>query len=115
MVEKYSRGHYEVIRKLLKPSPGIREGKMFGYPAFFKDGRMFACVYGEGIGIKLPLGEVAAQLLLPHVIPFQPYGRSKMREWVQINRLLSEEYAQDMEILRRSMWYVAGAGSGDGK
>lgn len=27
---------------------------MFGYPAYYIHRKLFACVYGEGVGVKLP-------------------------------------------------------------
>ena len=34
--------------------PGAKAGKMFGYEAYYVFGKMFACIYGDGVGIKVP-------------------------------------------------------------
>jgi len=59
---------------------------MFGYPACYASKKLCACLYEGGVGFKLPAA--SAERLLredPHVVPFQPFGRSRMRAWVHIN------------------------------
>jgi hypothetical protein len=34
--------------------PGVVVGTMFGYPAYYVNKKLFACLYEEGIGIKVP-------------------------------------------------------------
>ena len=45
------------------------------------------------------------------MIPFQPMGRRKMREWVQINLERSEDYRQYQSVFDESIAYVL-AGQG---
>jgi len=103
---RFNSGHHEVIRALLAPYPESHEGRMFGYPAFYASGRMFACVYGNGLGLKLPAEEVSALLKRPDFVPFRPHNRPPMREWVQLNRERSEEFAADLPILLKAMRFV---------
>jgi hypothetical protein len=84
---------------------------MFGLPAFYAAGRLFACVHGEGVGLKLPEAMVEELVEMPGVRPFQPYGRPPMREWVQIDREDSQDYADDMDLLLTAMTFAAGAGA----
>ena len=84
-----------VLDELLLDLPSVKPGKMFGYEAYYVFGKMFACIYGDGVGIKVPEEEANRLLDEPFVIPFQPLGRKRMREWVQINREKPEEYRQD--------------------
>lgn len=58
---------------------------MFGCPAFFLSQRMVACIYGDQIGIKLPISRVDALLAAAVVAPFRPYGKA-MREWVALHQ-----------------------------
>ncbi len=58
---------------------------MFGCPAFFSAGRMFACVVDDDVGLKLPASRVEALLDQPGFTHFTPYGKPPMRQWVQLN------------------------------
>lgn len=42
----------------------------------------------------------------PHVIPFRPYGKRIMREWIQINVRGSEEYRQYQAVFEESIEHV---------
>jgi predicted DNA-binding protein (MmcQ/YjbR family) len=98
--------HKAVLDSLLLNHPDVAEGKMFGYPAYYVNRKLFTCVYGEAIGVKVP-EELANQLLSrPHITPFQPMGKPKMREWIQINRKRSSDYEKDMEIFEASINFV---------
>ena len=99
--------HLTAIRGLLTRHEDVREGRMFGYPAFFIGRRMFACVYGDGVGIKVP-AELAVSLLERiGTEPFRPHGKSTMREWVQINHARSKDYQADLCVLLASIRFVA--------
>jgi TfoX/Sxy family transcriptional regulator of competence genes len=85
----------------------VAEGKMFGYAAYYVNGKLFACIYGDGIGVKVP-EEIANKLLSEkRAVAFQPVGKPKMREWVQINRARSADYRRDIDILRASVAFVS--------
>jgi TfoX/Sxy family transcriptional regulator of competence genes len=89
--------HKKVLDAMLLHLPGVTAGKMFGYPAYYFHRKLFACVYGDGVGVKVP-EDVATRLLSEEeVVPFQPMGRPKMREWVRINRTTSEDYRLDLD------------------
>lgn len=103
----YTPDHKEVLDRILLDIPGVTAGKMFGFPAYFIGKKLFACVYGVGVGVKLAT-ELAEELLTRHdVIPFQPYGKPRMKNWVQINRSHSEDYADDASVFRTSVDYVS--------
>lgn len=103
----YSEEHHAFLRDWMRTYPEVREGRMFGHPAFFVGKKMFACVYGDGVGLKLPAERAAALLAAPDVVPFQPYGKPRMREWVQINRAVSEDYLGDRDAFEQAIRYVA--------
>jgi TfoX/Sxy family transcriptional regulator of competence genes len=98
--------HKQALDALLLGWPDVTAGKMFGYPAYFVNGKMFACVYGEGVGVKV--SEELANTLLKNdnVVPFQPMGKPRMREWVQINRVRSEDYELDTPIFQASADFI---------
>lgn len=43
----------------------------------------------------------------PHAVPFQPLGKPKMREWVQINLPDSEEYRRYLPVFDESIDFIA--------
>ena len=89
----FNPDHKTVLDNLLLSHPLVRPGKMFGYPAYFVGKKLCICLYEQGVVVKLP-EKTAAHLLDAdqNVAPFQPLGRPKMKEWIQINLSRSEDY-----------------------
>jgi hypothetical protein len=96
-----------VLDSMLLEIPGVVSGKMFGYPAYYIKKKLFACVYEKGVGIKIPERNAKELVGKKGITRFQPLGRTKMREWIQINRESPEEYLKDMEIFDISIKYVS--------
>jgi len=107
--------HKAVLDDLLLALPLVQPGKMFGFPAYYVGGKLCICLYEEGVGIKLP-EEMAQKLLAQdeHAIPFRPMGKPKMREWVQINLVKSDDYRQYLGVFEESIQHVLTA-AGQGK
>jgi hypothetical protein len=82
---------------------------MFGFPSYHAGKKLCICLYEEGVGVKLP-EQSAAELLESDskAVPFQPLGKPKMREWVQINLTCSEEYRQYKSVFGESIRHVLG-------
>ncbi|MEI7579904.1 MAG: hypothetical protein WCJ58_07800 [bacterium] len=102
----FNLNHVKTLDKLLLTIPGVKSGKMFGYPAYYCQGKLFACVYEVGVGVKIP--ETFAQQLLKrtYIVAFQPLGRPKMREWVQINHQNSSDYQKDLPIFKEAIRFA---------
>ena len=83
---------------------------MSGLPAYFVNGKMFACLHGKGVAIRLP-ASTATELQFSNgsVVPFQPNGRPSTREWIQINHDDSADYQKDVELFRASIEFVKSA------
>ena len=98
-----------VLDVLLLPIRGVEGGEMSGLPAYFVNKRMFACIHGNGVGIRLP-APVAANLQFSNqnVFPFQPKGMPSTREWVQLNHENSADYTKDRDIFVASIEFVKG-------
>jgi len=99
------------IDALLLKLPGVTARKLNGLDAYFVSDRMFACISGEGIGLRLP-STVATELQFSrnNVVPFAPGGTASTREWIQINRADAADYAEDLELFRSSLDFVKGGG-----
>ena len=96
----------DMLARLLAQRPEVRPGKMFGFPAFYTGGKLFACVYGDGVGLKLPEVKVRKLDGKPGIGPFRPYGMARMREWVQITRNRAGDHAADAKLFQASIAYV---------
>ena len=61
---------------------GVKEGLMFGLPAFFVDGRVLCCVCAEGVALRLSSVEAQSVVGAEACAPFKPFGRAPMPGWV---------------------------------
>jgi len=107
MAANFNPKHKAVLDDMLLDHPAIRPGKMFGFPAYYADKKLCMCLYEQGVGVKVP--ELTAARLIkedPNVIPFQPYGKRKMREWIQINLDRSEGYKEYRSVFEESISHV---------
>ena len=95
------------IDALLLKLPGVTGRKINGFDAYFVNDKMFACINGDGIGIRLP-APVATELQFSrgNVEPFSPGGTASSREWIQINRADATEYEKDLELFQASLAFV---------
>jgi hypothetical protein len=99
--------HKAVLDNLLLGNPNVKPGKMFGFPAYFVGKKLFICLYEQGVGVKLP--EKSVNRLLKkdnNIVPFQPLGKPRMREWVQINLSRSKDYKKYKAVFEESIRYL---------
>jgi hypothetical protein len=102
----------EQIDALLLKLPGVSARKINGLDAYFVSDRMFACISGDGIGLRLPAATATElQFSRDNVVPFQPAGLASSREWIQIDRAEAAEYEKDLELFQASLEFVKGARS----
>lgn len=104
---RFNAEHKTVLDELLLGYGQVRPGKMFGFPAYYAEKKLCTCLYEEGVGIKLP--EASAAKLLnsdPNAKPFQPMGKPRMREWVQIDLNNSDEYRKYASVFVESIRYL---------
>lgn len=72
---------------------GVREGRMFGCPAFLAGRQPFARVCEEGIGLNVPWHLAASLIKRGCAVPSQAYGKPMIRESIPINRARSRDCA----------------------
>jgi hypothetical protein len=95
------------IDAVLLKLPGVSARKINGLDGYFVNDRMFACISGEGIGLRLPVAAATeAQFSRDNVVLFQPRGLPSSREWIQINRADAAAYEKDLELFRASLEFV---------
>src|SRR5258707_359049 len=87
------------IDAVLLKLPGVVAKKINKLDAYFVGDKMFACISGRGIGLRLPVA-VATELQFSRekVVPFTPGGMASTREWIQIDRADAADYAKDLEL-----------------
>jgi hypothetical protein len=97
------------IDALLLKLPGVSARKINGLDAYFVSDRMFACISGDGVGLRLPAATATElQFSRNNVVPFQPGGMASSREWIQINCAEVAEYEKDLQLFRDSLEFVKG-------
>ena len=95
------------IDAVLLKLPGVVAKKINKLDAYFVNDKMFACISGSGIGLRLPVA-VATELQFSrdNVAPFQPGGVASSREWIQIDRADAADYEKDLELFQSSLDFV---------
>jgi hypothetical protein len=97
------------IDALLLKLPGVSARKINQLDAYFVSDRMFACISGGGIGLRLPVA-VATELQFSrdNVVPFTPAGLASTREWIQIDRVDAADYEKDLPLFRDAIEFAKG-------
>jgi len=103
---QFNNKHKEILDSFLLDMPIVNPGKMYGHPAYYVGGKLFASLYMEGVCVKIPETRVKELLKKDGIEPFVPMGR-KMREWIYIVRQKSEEYLKYRDIFEESIEFVA--------
>lgn len=104
---RWRRDVLKAVDELLGDVSGITQKTMFGVPAFFVDGRLFCCVWGDGVGLRLPMEQATTVVGADALGPFKPFGRAPMRGWVQRNGG-SEGLSQDRTLILSAVEHVRG-------
>ena len=95
------------IDALLLQLPGASARKINNLDAYFVSDKMFACISGNGIGLRLPVATATElQFSRDNVFPFQPGGIASSREWIQIDRANAAEYEKDLDLFKASLAFV---------
>ena len=98
------------IDALLLKLPGVSARKINGLDAYFVSDKMFACISGAGVGLRLS-ATAATELHFSrdNVMPFQPRGLPSSREWIQLDRADAADYEKDLDVFRASIAFVKAA------
>ena len=98
------------IDAVLLKLPGVSARKINRLDAYFVNDKMFACISGRGVGLRLPAATATElQFSRDNVVPFQPGGMASTKEWIQIDREDAAEYEKDLELFRTSIEFVKAA------
>ena len=98
------------IDALLLKLRGVSVRKINGLDAYFVADRMFACISGKGVGLRLPVATATElQFSRDDVARFQPGGVASTREWIQIDRADAAGYEKDLPLFEASIEFVKAA------
>lgn len=98
------------IDAVLLKLPGVSTKKINALDAYFVNDRMFACISGKGVGLRLPVATATElQFSRDNVVPFQPAGIGSTREWIQIDRSDAADYEKDLDLFRAALEFVKAA------
>ena len=97
----------ERIDALLLALPGVSARKINGLDAYFVSDKMFACISGNGVGLRLPVAAATElQFSRDNIGPFSPGGVASTREWIQIERAEAADYEKDLELFQAALDFV---------
>ncbi|MEO8754274.1 MAG: hypothetical protein ABI624_16515 [Casimicrobiaceae bacterium] len=92
---------------LLLALPGVSARTIHGLDAYFTADKMFACISGDGVGLRLPIATATnLQFARDDVVSFQPGGMASTREWIQINRSDASGYEKDLALFQAAADFV---------
>jgi hypothetical protein len=105
--ETAESGRKAQLDALLLKLPGVTARTINGLDAYFVSDRMFACISGKGVGLRLPVATATElQFSRDNVVPFQPGGVVSTREWIQIDRANAADYEKDLPLFQASVEFV---------
>ena len=104
------KSHRKVqLDALLLALPGVSARTINGLDAYYVADKMFACISGNGVGLRLPVSAARElQFSRDNVVPFQPGGMASTREWIQIDRADAADYKLDLPLFQASLAFVIG-------
>ena len=92
---------------LLLALPGVGARTINGLDAYFVADKMFACISGNGVGLRLPVATATElQFSRDNVVAFLPGGLASTREWIQIDRADPADYGKDLPLFEASVAFV---------
>jgi hypothetical protein len=97
------------VDAVLMKLPGVVSKKIGGLDGYFVNDRMFACISGNGVGLRLPVAMARElQFSRENVTSFQPRGLPSTKEWIQIDRADAADYEKDLELFQAALDFVKG-------
>ena len=103
----FNQKHKEVLDSMLLEIPGVEARKAFGYPGYYVGGKLFACVYEDGVSLKVPEDVREKLLAEKNNDYFMPMGRAKMKEWVLVKKKRSSDYEKYEDAFLAAISYVS--------
>jgi TfoX/Sxy family transcriptional regulator of competence genes len=97
----------DLFNSVLPDSPDVERRKMFGFPAAFVNGNLFASVHQTQLVVRLPDDAYAALLALPDASAFEPMPGRPMRGYAVLPESMRSRPEELREWMNRSLEWVA--------
>jgi len=95
------------LDSMLLALPGVSARRINDLDAYFVSDRMFACISGKGVGLRLPVATTTElQFSMDNVGAFAPGGMASTREWIQIDREDPVDYRKDLPLFEAALEFV---------
>jgi TfoX/Sxy family transcriptional regulator of competence genes len=98
----------DLFAESLPEDPAVERRKMFGYPAAFVHGKMFAGVFQDHVFARLSPVEQSALEAAHGPLPFEPMAGRPMKGYVRAPEPVLADEAALAAFLRRGLAYTAG-------
>ena len=96
-----------ILEEVSEPFELIERRKMFGCPAYYINGNMFAGVYGQQLFLRLPEEARAELSERLDAKPFEPMAGRPMKEYVTMPEAVWSDPAALDDWMRRSVEFAA--------
>lgn len=96
------------FQDVVKGLPGTETRMMFGYPAAFANGHMFAGVFAYSLFVRLAERDRTELLRLAGAAPFEPMAGRVMKEYVVLPSSVADSAAELRTWVARALAYVGG-------
>ena len=107
--ETTESGRKAQLDAILLNLPGVSARTINGLDAYFVSDKMFACISGKGVGLRLPIAAATElQFSRDNVVAFQPGGLASTREWIQIDRADAADYEKGSSAVSGVGQFVSG-------
>ena len=97
----------QTFAEALPEAPTVERRKMFGFPAAFAGGNMFAGLHGNDVMVRLPEDARATLLGLTGAHLFEPMAGRPMREYVVLPPAVVADHGVLREWLDRGFQYAS--------
>ena len=104
--EKPSPELIRILEEVSEPFEVIERRKMFGCPAYYINGNMFAGVYGQQLFLRLPEEARAELRERLDAKPFEPMAGRPMKEYVTMPEAVWSDPAALDDWMRRSVEFT---------
>jgi hypothetical protein len=98
----------QTFAEALPEAPGVERRKMFGYPAAFVGGNLFASLHGSDVVLRLPGDARAVLLNQPGAHIFEPMAGRPMREYVVLPPAIIADRPTLREWVDRAFQHAVG-------
>jgi TfoX/Sxy family transcriptional regulator of competence genes len=104
---KSPQGLVDLLAESLPDDRRVERRKMFGYPAVFANGYMFAGLFQDQMFVRLPADDRDALERRHGALPFEPMPGRPMKDYTRLPDPVLADEAAVADLLARSLAFTA--------